>query len=305
MVRIDPGTNEVVAQVHDQYLPIYFGTEPLGRVFIVDGTLWQETPINLVRRDVGTGEASATIPKPPDTWTTLSGFGSLWFVAGNYLTLDDVLYRVDPLSGRTIEVIETDAGGAFRDIAIGRNGIFALTSESEILTIDPAVNDVVDRDALALESTPDGIVSVGGSVWVCECADGRITQWDPVTDEAIETVTFAQQGFILGDPREASLGSVTDDDDDVWLMDREAGTLTAVDPATSTAGQPIGIPQWAGEHDFGADSIWIAADDEVYRIHLDDFRAESIALPDGVVAGGIAVDAVTGSVWVGNFVSGR
>jgi hypothetical protein len=287
--------------VYDDYLPIWED----GLTTIVDGTLWQETPINLVRRDLDTGEALETLDKPPNAGRVpWFGFGSVWFATRSLDGVQPIeLKRIDPLSGRELATIVI--GEPDRGIAFTRDAIFALTREAEILEIDPDANALVDRDAVGLDTVPDAIVAIGGNVWICECEEGRITQWDPARDQKIRTVEFAQRGFILDDRRELTQGNVSVDATLVWLMNGDAGTITPVDAETAEAGQPIGIPQGSFWHDFGDGSIWISAGQEVYRLDLETGVGETIGLPDGVFAGGIAVDELTGSVWLANFVPFR
>ncbi len=295
MLKIDSVTNEVVAEIHDRYLR----TDPDAPAWIVDGTLWQETITELVRRDIDTGQVLDVIDKPANTTYTLFGFGSIWFAVE-----DDVvggrwdLHRVDPVSGRTLAVIDIEP--SVRDIAFGRDAIYVLSREGEILEIDPRENGLVDTDRLPIDTIPDALASIGRTLWICECDEGRILQWDPNEDVEIRTVEFAQRGFIMRDQREASQGTVSVDEDTVWLLDWEGGTITPVDTATGEAGQPVGIPQNSYWHDFGIDSIWITASTDIYRLRLDTMRAEVIPLPEGVDAGGIAVDESSGAVWVVN-----
>lgn len=304
MLRIDPATNQITHQVHDKYLPI----DTDGRVLIADGTLWQATPINLVRRDLETGEKLDVIdiPAPGIAFGTWVAFGSVWFWVESTERLQrTALHRLDPLSGRTLAVIEIEP--QVHGVAFGRDAIYALSREADLLEIDPDANAVVDTDSLPIDTIPDGVVSVAGAVWVCECEQGRITHWDPQTDAVIRTVEFAQRGFVLPDSRELTQGNlaqgnVSGDAQTVWLMDGGAGTLTPINAETGAAGQPIGIPQGSYWHDFGLGSIWISAYTEVYRLRLDTLQGETIDLPDDVYAGGIAADEATGAVWLANFV---
>lgn len=298
MVKIDPQTNAIVASVSDVYLPI---GRP-GQTWIVDGTLWQETPISVVRRDLETGEALATIPKPQETPFTFFGFGSVWFHVHDASQTSDrawSLHRLDPLSGRTIAVINWE--DAVRWVSPGRDAIYAITRDGSILEFDPDENAIVDTDTLGIETIPDEVEAVGDTLWVCECDEGRITHWDPATDQAIKTVEFAQRRLILRDPEQASLAAVSIEQGVVWLMDWGGGTITPVETTTGAAGQPIGIPGHPTAYDFGLGSIWIAASEQVYRLAQDTRRGESISLPDGVLAGGIAVDEASAAVWVSNY----
>lgn len=293
ILRIDPETNAIIAEVRDEHLSI----RSEGRLFIVDGTLWHETPTSMVRRDLATGEVIDVIDQPQETLASFFGFGSLWFFA-----IDEAvakLHRVDPLSGRTTATIDIE--DYIWSMTLGRDAIYLLTAEA-IVEIDPSSMEFADTDAHGLDTLPDVIASVGPYLWICECEEGRITQWDPEADAAVRTVEFAQRGFILDDQRELSRGNVSADEGTVWLMDGAAGTLTPVDIATGVAGQPIGIPPDSAWHVFGFGSIWIAALDEVYRVPLDTLRGTSIPLPDGVFGGALTVDEATGTVWLANYV---
>jgi len=299
MVRIDPDTNEVVREVVDRHLPI----TREGPLFVVDGVLWQDTLVNMVRRDVETGEAVATIEQPGGSYSGVPAFGSLWFdvvdLADGLALSGSLFHRVDPLSGRVIEVIPIEE--PVRGIAAVPTGFVFLTDEN-VLELDAQVNDIVDTDPHGFDTRPDGIVAVGGNVWICECDEGRISQWDLETDTAVRTIELAQRGLFLEDQRELSQGSVTIDASVVWLMDREAGTITPVDTATGEAGQPVGIPRNSGWHVFGLGSIWIGAGDQIYRFEIETNEATSIPLPAGVTAGGLAADEATGAVWVSNYI---
>jgi hypothetical protein len=296
MILIDPTTNAVVEQIYDSSLAVW--TE--GQVLIVDGALWQETPVDMVRRDLATGEVVDVIEQQPNTRESFFAFGSLWFASVNRDSgLGGTFHRVDPLSGRVTAEIEID--GSARSIAVGRDAIYFLTSD-EVVEIDPSVNEIVDRDAHGFGTVPDTIGSVGGSLWICECEEARITQWDPDSDAAVRTVEFAQRGFILDDQRELSQGNVAIEASTVWLMDGAAGTITPVDTRSGDAGQPIGIPRGSEWHVFGLGSVWISAPGEIYRLELDTLQGESIPLPAGVHAGGLAVDEETGAVWVANVI---
>jgi hypothetical protein len=295
VMRIDPETHEVTIEVHDAYLSVFSD----GRLFVVDGTLWHETPVHMVRRNLETGEALDAIDIPAETKGSYFGFGSLWFAvddqtAGGHFAL----HRVDPFSGRTTAVIDIEE--AVHDVTVGRNAIFVLTRE-EVIEIDPSSNQFADRDAHALRF-PGPIGSLGEYLWICECEQGRITQWDIASESTVRTVELPQRGFILDDQRELSQGNVSIEQETVWLMDGGGGTITPVSLTSGAAGQPIGIPQAASWHVFGFESIWIAARDEVYRVPLDTLQGSSVSLPDGTFAGALAVDETTGAVWLANYV---
>ncbi|MCA1572887.1 MAG: hypothetical protein LC798_21870, partial [Chloroflexi bacterium] len=297
MVKIDAATNEVVLEVVDRYLPL----ADFPAVYIVDGVLWQDIHIAMVRRDVVTGEMLSLLEERLSAeYGAYPAFGSIWLdVASGPNRAHESFHRLDPASGRELAVVTVDEPVV--SVAFGSDGIHVLTKD-EVLFVDPDANEITDRDPHGLDTVPDAIVSVGGHVWICECEEGRITEWDADADAPVRTIEFAQRGFFLEDQRELSQGSVSTDSSVVWLMDGDSGTITPVDTATGEAGQPIGIPRESGWHVFGLDAIWIGAKDKVLRIDLETRRETSIPLPEGVSAGGLAVDEATGAVWVSNHV---
>ena len=296
MFRIDPDGHQIVREVRDEYLSL---GRP-DRVWTVDGVLWQDTLDSLVRRDIETGEALDAIDHP-DGWVwTMFGFGSVWFV------VDEVpgspffrvaLHRVNPTSGLTLGTIEV---GRVQDIAIARDAFFVLRPDGLVSEVDPRANAIVDKDMIPFESgQPGPISSIGGRVWICECAAGRrITHWDPDADEVIRRVEFPQGGFILGDSRESSQGPISIDTGTVWLFDADARTLTPVNVTTGDAGQSVGAPAEVRFSEFGLDSIWMTSDAGVFRVPLDTLSLQTILPPDGALPGGIGVDEATGAVWV-------
>jgi len=297
MVKIDAATNEVALEVVDRFLPIW----DFPAVYIVDGVLWQDMRIAMVRRDVVTGEALSILEERVKAdYGAFPAFGSIWMESNaGPNRANGVIYRIDPTSGRELAVVTVDEPVVW--IAYGRDGLHVLTHD-EVLFVDPDANEITDRDPHGLETVRDAIVSVGGHVWICECEEGRITEWDADADAPLRTIEFAQRGFFLEDQRELSQGSVSTDSSVVWLMDGDSGTITPVDTATGQAGQPIGIPRETGWHVFGLEAIWIGAKDKVLRIDLETREETSIPLPEGVFAGGLAIDEATGAVWVSNYV---
>ncbi len=293
MVQIDHAASAVAAIVRDKYLSLNLPAQ----LQIVDGSLWQTTPINIVRRDLESGEALATIDKPPNTWRTYFGFGSIWLSVEEQGTIFEVtLHRIAPTSGRT--VAEIPITPRVRDIAFGRSAIHVLTREGEILEIDPVRNVIVDSDPVRLATVPDALAAVGGALWICECEHGRITRFDPEADSVLGTHEFEQRGFVLPDPRQASQGPVSVSERSVWLLDGVNGTLTRLDASTGEAGRPVGIPRGVEGYDFGIGSLWLAAGEAVHRIDTDTGHTRAIIdMPSDFYAGWVALDEATGLVW--------
>jgi hypothetical protein len=141
---------------------------------------------------------------------------------------------------------------------------------------------------------PGVVVDLGLRVWVCDCDEHRLVEFDPVANDVARILTFPQSGFLVGLTNSA--GTTT-----LWLLDPEASTLTPIDSASGKAGQPIGI----GANLHGAavafGSVWVAAGDKVLRVKGSGPTVIArISMPNGVSAGGIAADPATHSLWVEN-----
>jgi class 3 adenylate cyclase len=293
MLKIDPESNKVVAEVRDRYVSIG-GDAP---VTVVDGTLWQVTPISIVRRDIQTGAATAVFDRPPETSSVRFAFGSIWTSRVDESFLHDLIERRSAINGRLIATIKPP--GRFDNWAISRTAIWILTNEGELLQVDPNTNRVVDQDLIPHEVTLGGLTPVGDKLWICECDAGRLIEFDPSVDKVLRKVTFTQSGFVIPNDRLASQGdAVTTQENVMWLLDAVGGTITPVDPRTGEAGSALGIPRPVAAHAFGFGDLWLAAGGNVHRVGLDNERLRTIEIPEGLVAGSVSLDEPADVVWV-------
>ena len=118
----------------------------------------------------------------------------------------------------------------------------------------------------------------------------------------VRTVEFAQRGFILSDRRELTQGRVSGSSNTVHDHGRRCRDHHPGRCDDRGGGQPLGIPQGSYWNDFGGGDIWISSGTQVYRLDLEAHWGEAFDLPEGVYAGGIAVDEATNVVWLSNFV---
>jgi YVTN family beta-propeller protein len=152
--RIDPATNEVTATIHVCGAPEGFAAAG-GRVWIVcedDGAVGAIDP--------GRNRMVSTIPVGASPRFAAAAFGDLW--VSNYA--QGTVSRIDPTSGDVIASIETDVGPQQMVEHDGALWVSA-TDAATVERIDPETNTVVDSVPIAA-GTPDGLVSVGGTLWV-------------------------------------------------------------------------------------------------------------------------------------------
>jgi class 3 adenylate cyclase len=289
---VNPGTNIVGPVLRD-------GVQSLHRPDSIafDGSsLWQSTaPTNgadggkLLRRDPTDGEIQTTTIVPTGDGMGFA-FGYAWTGIGGETSSQ--LLKIDPASGRTLATL--DLPGALVDAEAGNRSIWALSAAGDLVEIDPGAARIVERYSVDA-GEPTKVVPLLGSIWVCDCPNGKILQVDPADGTVVRTVALPQRGYLIGAASDATDGNT------LWLVDPEAGTITPLDPETGKPGRPLGFGGsrvYAAEIGFG--SIWVAAGSKLYRFDLPGGARHEIAVPDGASAGGLALDETNHIVWVEN-----
>lgn len=287
ILRIDPGTNAITAQVTDDYRSEHF-TDGL---WAVNGALWQASTqgfIGLVRRNMKTGAVEETIPVSGEPSAAGFGFGSIW-IGG--LSGPGSIVRWDAVTGR--KVANLSVNGTIVSIDDGPDAMWVLGDKGALFRVDPIANAVVDAyDTHTVH--PGVVVDLGSHVWVCDCEEHRLVEFDPAANDVARVLTFPQAGFLVGLTNAA--GTTT-----LWLLDPQASTLTPIDAATGAAGQPIGIGANLHSAAVAFGSVWVAAGDKVLKVEGSGPNVIArIPMPRGMSAGGIAADPETNSLWIGN-----
>ena len=155
--RIDPASGRVVTKI---------GLGPNSLAPFSSGRyLWIITMNrftgDLTRIDTSSNDVM-DVPVGAQPWGLAVGAGSLW--VGHQS--DREVWRLDPETGEpTAKVPISDAA---RGVGFG-SGLVWVTTETALISIDPATNEV-SRTIELMERTPDegpiGVVYVDGSVWV-------------------------------------------------------------------------------------------------------------------------------------------
>ena len=286
LLKIDPGEFEIVRTVRDPSLP------PFGSsVQIADGNLWYSAGSTLVRRDLATGEViSAPIELPAETWDIEPGFGSIWVGHGMDQApahLPSLIDRVNATSGRVEEI---DPGIALWDMAVGEEAVYLLGRRSRILELDPNSNEIVDRDATGTKTEPVYISYYGGRIVLSEPGEHRLTQFDPDTDTVVGELEAPQLGL--------GAGAIDPLTGDLWIADRDGYTITEFNLRTGESQAPIGLQSRPHGLVFGLSSLWVAAEESVYRIDPVTHYTIPIPMPSGAVATSVGIDEETRTVWI-------
>jgi DNA-binding beta-propeller fold protein YncE len=153
--RIDPHTGSVL----DRYR---LGPDPTSP--LLDGPyVWSISFNGLSRIDLRSGKTRLVVPSggPGGPWGVAAGGGSIW-MGQQY----GEVWRLDPATGRPEAKIPVD--GPVRGVAFGGE-LAWVTTETSLLSIDPATDEVVRRTPL-IDPVPDrgpiGVAYLDGTVWV-------------------------------------------------------------------------------------------------------------------------------------------
>jgi streptogramin lyase len=240
--RIDPATNEVVAEIQVYRLGLCQG---LGAD---DDAVWTCRDRDLVRIDPETDGVAATVPvdKIAEQGHLPVVDGTVWVLTGDGSTVVGV--ADDEV--RT----EIDLGAApCQDLAPLNGALWATClSEGVVLRIDLGTGEVTDRVEVA---SPRAIAAAPGRVWVAG-TDG-VTAIDPETAEVLGTA----------DADAGTNHSMGADADGVWV--RGGAFLLRVDAESLTVTEEIRAPEeGGGEAIVAFGSVWADAYDEavVYRL---------------------------------------
>ena len=236
--------------------------------------------------DPSSNQVTDVIPVGARPGSIASGSGSIWVA-----NLDDQsVSRIDLATGsvtRALSVLDTPTGLAASPGAVWVVGSNLTSPSVDVRRIDPRFNTVGQKIQIGNVSLGGlgSVAALGKSVWIAP-SSGVLTRLNPRTGRPAQT----------HDPN-AGLTSVAVGSDAVWFTDREANTVTRVDPTGLLTTIPVGHGPSAIA--IGAGAVWVAdsLDDRVVRIDPST-RAVTTTIPVGQDPVGIAVGP--DAVWVAN-----
>ena len=284
LLRVDADAYEMTRTVADRYQSLHMP----GALWFDGSTLWQATAHELVRRDPSTGDAVET--HPLELWDRIElAVGSAWILhpAGPRHTM---LERLDLVSGEVQKELELPGDAA--DIRAGPDSLWYLSKSGDLVEIDPIGTQILHRykvDAFA----PGVVVPLLGDVWICDCTVGKALRFDPRKGEVVDTYELPEGGYLIGVD--------STDQTTLWVLNEQSNTLSQLDPDTKELGDPIGVGGIIYDAKIAFGSIWVASGSELTRVDMRtrDRRAP-IRMPEGVSAGGLAVDEADGTLWIEN-----
>lgn len=171
MVGIDPSTNEVQQEIRVTDWSCTAG-------MAVDGAsmIWYGSGCggdSLYRIDPRSPEEISRFPVPPFSKNPAYGLEHIWSVSSN-----GTLSKLDPATGDLVASADIAASG--EQLTTGRGAVWVRTAADELVQVDPASLEVIDRFILPVAEIPGGGLTVTDSaVWVANFADGSVWRLQP------------------------------------------------------------------------------------------------------------------------------
>jgi streptogramin lyase len=202
IVRIDPGTNEIVDVVKVGKI------EPQGRLVSEAGKVWILTGENgeqLVGVDSESLEIGAPIAIGAACWDLAVGGGAVWAVCPR----ENLVLRIDPTAGAVTDRIAVTTP---TQISVGADAAWVGSADG-IVRID--LKDRTSRVAIKDLVTGDlgAVWASATAIWV-RAAKPFLTRIDPATSRVVEAITS-----------EYAAGDVIGLDGTLWASDSEAGVV--------------------------------------------------------------------------------
>jgi len=274
--RIDPATNEVVAEI-----PF----EDAGPIAIGHGSVWVVSV-----RD---------FPGPQ----------------GETTDFDGGVYRIDPHLNEVVAEVPYEKGFVY-DITSDQSGIWLAQATGDrsgaVLRIDPTRNEVAA--SIPVDDAPYSIVSGEGYVWVLLGPRGLV-KIDPVTEQVVAVIDANPIAFEMavgdGDVWVQSWLSAHDPSINAGSEDRPV--VIGVDAHSNAVGDPILAGQEFIPITVAKGGVWFfgghfsGRDQTIARLNTQTMVIDaSVALPpsDHESRNFLAYEETTGSIWVANYRGG-
>ena len=274
---------------------------------------WDDTAGSIVRVDVATDRAVATIPIGDPNATP---YGTPKAITANEQTVwvsDDVNHavaRIDPATNKIVERIALDK---IADPAVARPvSPFGLALDREVLWVSDfdqglvlRIDTKTKRVTLVVSNVdhPEGIAVGLGSIWVVEHRLGSIARIDPATGKVVATIALPGTGPdpVCG----MCVDSVVTSSDGVWVPLDFGDGVARIDPGTNHVSAEIPLGRVVDSLAVGDRAIWAAGWDgsipctdtgaSVTRID----EVTNVASGSTTVQCAVTVAVTSGALWVG------
>ena len=236
VARVDPATDEVVAEIH---VP---GTEDYGAIAVGEGSVWVAAPNlrpdgsrgNLVRIDPDTNEIVATIHIGGPIRGVAIGDRSVWVGLPDEGT--GKVFRVDPATDEVVDSVRVGVGVG--SVVFGEGSVWANHefAGSHVTRIDPATVEVSGAfDVPVVKAAGEG------ALWA---ANGdSVVRIDPVSGDVQATIPVERAQDVALDGSEAwVLVSPRSSDPALFMAIGGTAAVRLVDAATNqVVGEPVAL----------------------------------------------------------------
>jgi len=254
---------------------------------ITDDGVWVSNgPKNTVHRlDAKTNKVIATVEvgKRPCGGLT-AAFGSIWVPN----CTDKTLSRVDTKTNTLVATIPVGPANSEGGLTASSDSVWMLSDLKGVLSrIDPKTNTVI-AEITVPSGSPVCVLGEDGAIWVVSNEHSSLSRVDPKTNLITDTIAVGPR------PRFTTVGGGS-----IWTLNQGDGTVSRVDVRTKTLITNIeaGIPGTGGEIAYGEGYVW-ATVFEVPITQIDP--ASNKVIKQWFGAGGDAIRAAHGSVWISN-----
>lgn len=276
-------------------------TGRVGLTVFIGGPGDQETDYRYIDHPLAVGEGGVWLLRPPNlihvdplnaevrsdsmdvgigySQTVATGFDAVWVISG------DGLSRVHPGTDEVERIITPplEVGVNTFSLALGRE-IWVGTQFGTIFRIDPSTG-ARDRTETGLIVNKMALTRDG--LWTADIVRDELTQVD------LESVRQR------GDPIQiaGNMDQIVGHRDGVWILDKQAGTVTRIDTSSRTSGQPTRVGEDPTDIATGLGAVWVSdRGGSLYRV--DDVTLDVREFPVGAEVLAVDVDEATEAVWV-------
>jgi virginiamycin B lyase len=252
---------------------------------VADGSAWAAVEGGVRRLDGATGEPDGLVPIPGSICLAFDvGFDSLW--AGSCDR--HLLARIDPTTGgldTPLIDLPIDALQPEGSIGVGDSGVWLISTEGELLRLDPVTNQVDGQWSLPASAAA---VRAGlDAVWVTIPATGTLLRIDPADPTTPRSITVGKG------PRFLAIGA-----DAVWVMNQTDGSvsrISALGDAVATVPVSDG-PIQGGDITVGGGRVWVRIEEDL--VVTVDPATNSVVDRYGPPSGSGSVAADDDAAWI-------
>jgi streptogramin lyase len=233
----------------------------------------------MARVDPDTGEIETVATTKPPVEIAV-GHDSVWATTSGF----DLLMRIDPATLEETDTLRTGFESPFAiPLGVSLDSLWAA-SQDELVRVDPVDGRVIGRFPLAFAA--DEISVTARDVWLIDRLAQTLARFSSNRERIVEDVR------LQADPDDLAAG----DDGDVWLVNREAGSVTPV--IGGKPQEPIQVGSQPVDVALGKDAVWVASEEDgtVTRIDRTLGRVEATIEIGGPISA-VTVDQSTGDVW--------